>query len=314
MRLFRHHDEVPAEFRGGVIALGNFDGVHRGHQAVIGAALNEAKRRNVRAAVMTFEPHPRLLFQPNLPPFRLSPLRIKARHIEALGVDFLYCQGFDRAFAAIPAEAFVQDILLKGLGVCHVVVGEDYVFGHKRTGSVALLRHMAAELGFGVTAVPPVRSAEGVVFSSTAVRQALAAGDMAAATAILGRPWEVEGRVEHGDARGRLLGFPTANVNLEAYARPATGAYAVRAGVDLGTETRWYSGVANFGRRPTFDKTGELLEVHLFDFAGDLYHQHLRVQFIQHLRPERAFDSLDALKAQIAADAQAARALLPANE
>lgn len=307
MRIFRHYDEIPVAFRNGVVALGNFDGVHRGHEAVIGHAMLRAARDGVPVGVMTFEPHPRRLFQPNLPPFTLTPFRSKARHMEALDIDFLYVQHFDAAFAAKTAAEFIVEVLVDGLGVSHVVVGADYHFGHKRAGDVALLLERAEALGYGVTAVDPVFDDSGEPFSSTRVREALAAGDPCAAARVLGRPWEIEGRVEHGDQRGRTIGFPTANVALGDYLRPAAGVYAVRAGIDRGMDTQWRDGVANFGRRPTFDKTDELLEVHLFDFDGDLYGEHLRVQFIDFLRPERRFAGLDALKAQIITDAEDAR-------
>jgi len=313
MRIFRHYEEIPAAFRGGVIALGNFDGVHLGHRAVIGTALAHARKKGVPAAVMTFDPHPRRLFQPHLPPFALTPMRLKARHVEALGVDFLYLQHFDHEFAAKTAERFVEEVLVDGLGVSHVVVGADYVFGHKRGGNVALLREMAASHGFQVTDVPPVVDDGGRVYSSTRVRRALENGDPREAAAVLGRPWEIEGRVEHGDARGRTIGFPTANIRLGEFLRPACGVYAVRAGVDQGTATDWLDGVANFGRRPTFDKQDEILEVHLFDFDGDLYGKHLRVQMVDFIRPERKFEGLDALKAEIARDAAEARRRLAAE-
>jgi riboflavin kinase/FMN adenylyltransferase len=314
MRIFRHYEEIPAAFRGGVIALGNFDGVHRGHQVVIGEAVARARAAGVPAAVMTFDPHPRRLFQPDQAPFALSQLRTKCRHIEDLGVDYLYLQHFDRDFASKTAAEFVAQVLCEGLQVIHVVVGEDYVFGARRSGSVSVLQEMAADHGFGVTSVPPVRDSQGLIFSSTRARSALIEGRPAEAAFVLGRAWEIEGRVEHGDKRGRTIGFPTANIALGDYQRPAAGVYAVRAGVDQGGETQWSDGVANFGRRPTFDKTDELLEVHLFDFQGDLYHQHMRVQMIDFIRPERTFDGLDALKAQIITDAAQARIILAAQQ
>lgn len=310
MRLFRHYDEIPAAFRSAVVALGNFDGVHRGHQAVIAQAMFRAAQDGVPVGVMTFEPHPRRLFQPHLLPFTLSPFRTKARYMEALDVDFLYVQHFDADFASRTAAQFVEDVLVDGLGVSHLVVGADYHFGHKRSGNVDYLRERSTALGFGVTSVDAVLDESGEPYSSTRVREALAAGNPREAARLLGRPWEIEGRVEHGDQRGRTIGFPTANVALGDYLRPAPGVYAVRAGVDRGLDTQWRDGVANFGRRPTFDKTDELLEVHLFDFAGDLYGEHLRVQMVEFLRPERRFDGIEALKAQIITDAEDARRLL----
>ncbi len=313
LRIFRHSNELPADLRGGVVALGNFDGVHRGHQQVIGMAKAIGRERRLPVGVMTFEPHPKLLFRPDLPPFRLSPFRIKARHIEAMGVDYLYAQHFDRDFASHTAEDFVDLVLVNNLGARHVVIGYDYVFGKGREGNCELLQTLARQYGFGVTAVEAVRSDSGTVYSSTNVRACLTSGDMAGAARILGYYWEIEGRVEHGDARGRTIGFPTANLTLGEYLHPATGVYACRAGIDQGGETIWHDAVANFGKRPTFDKTDVLLEVHLFDFQGDLYGRHLRVALVEHLRPERKFDGLDALQAQITQDCARAREVLAAH-
>lgn len=310
MRIFRHYDQLPPGMRGGVVALGNFDGVHRGHQAVIGRALERARARGGACGVMTFEPHPRAVFKPDQPAFRLTPFRVKARHVESLGPDFLWVQHFDRDFSTIEAEDFVRDVLWRGLGVKHVVVGYDYVFGHNRRGTVKLLEEMAADCGFGVTEVEPVTAFAGGTYSSTRVRTLLADGHVKAAAQLLGRFWEIDGRVEHGDKRGRTIGFPTANLQLGEYLHPAGGVYAVRAGVERDGETEWHDGVANFGNRPTFDKTDVLLEVHLLDFDGDLYGQHLRVALIDRLRDERRFDGLDALKTQISRDADQARAVL----
>jgi riboflavin kinase/FMN adenylyltransferase len=310
MRLFRHWSEVPSNLRGGVLSLGNFDGIHLGHQAVLGQALALARARGAPAGVMTFEPHPRLFFKPEQEPFLLSPFRIKARAIEALGLDYLYVQTFDREFSQRSAENFVEEILVGGLGVSHIVAGYDYVFGHQRKGNVALLEKLAAKHGFSVTAVGELTGPAGVRYSSTMIRNLLKEGRPDAAAALLGRFWEIEGRVEHGDERGRTLGFPTANLPYRDYLHPKTGVYAVRAGIDEGAATVWRSGVANFGNRPTFDKKDVLLEVHLFDYSADLYGRHLRVALIDYLRPERKFAGLDELKAQIAMDGAEARRLL----
>ncbi len=309
MRIFRHYTGLPEDARGAVVALGNFDGVHRGHQAVIAEAGRIARERGAPHGVVTFEPHPRTVFRPDDPPFRLSSFRSKSRWIEPLGVDLLFMLHFDLAFASQTAEDFAQQVLGAALGVRHVVVGEDFRFGHHRIGSAETLSALGRAAGFGVTAVPPVR-AEGVEISSTRIRDHLRAGRPEAAAALLGRWWEIEGRVERGDQRGRTIGFPTANVRLGDFLAPATGVYAVRAGIDEGEATEWFGGVANFGRRPTVDGRKLLLEVHLFDFAGDLYGRHLRVQFLSFLRPERKYESFEALKAQIVRDAEAARHLL----
>ncbi|WP_119462259.1 bifunctional riboflavin kinase/FAD synthetase [Rhodospirillaceae bacterium SYSU D60014] len=312
MRLFRHYSEVPVEARGAVVALGNFDGVHRGHQAVIGEAARLAREARAPLAVLTFEPHPREFFQPDQPPFRLTPFRIKVRQLETIGVDYLFVLHFDAELARKSAEAFVVEVLGEGLEAAHIVVGYDFVFGHQRRGNAALLRDLAGPQGVGVTSVEPVTSESGEVFSSTRIREHLRAGQPLKAGILLGRPWEIEGRVEHGDARGRLLGFPTANLALGDYMQPALGVYAVKAGIDEGRGTVWRDGVANLGRRPTVGGERVQLEVHLFDFAGDLYGRHLRVALIDFLRGEKKFDGLESLKAQIAADTEEARRLMAA--
>lgn len=317
MRIFRHYTELPADARGGVAALGNFDGVHLGHQAVIGRARDLARQMGAPCGVMTFEPHPRSVFNPDHPAFRLTPFRIKARLIEELGLDFLVMQHFDLAFASHTAEKFVDQALVSGLGVRHVVVGYDYEFGKGHSGDGRLLQAMAAGRGFGVTLVEPVAARDGAAYSSTAARHALAAGRPEEARRILGRWWEIEGRVEHGDARGRGLGFPTANIGLADYLHPADGVYAVLVRQDVGAGAPeahpWRPGVANLGCRPTFGKDERLLEVHLFDYSGDLYGRHLRVALVERLREERKFDGLEALKHQIAEDCDKARRLLAAR-
>ena len=312
MRLFRHYTEVPVEARGAVVALGNFDGIHRGHQAVIAAAAEKARELGTSHAVLTFEPHPREFFRPDQPPFRLTPLRIKARQVEAMGVDTLFVLHFNAELAQKSAEAFVVEVLSEGLEVAHVVVGYDFVFGQGRRGTAALLADLGRLHGFGVTALPPVGGGQGDVFSSTRVREHLQAARPLEAGALLGRPWEIEGRVEHGQQLGRDLGYPTANLLLGEYLQPALGIYAVKAGIDEGRGTVWHDGVASLGYRPTVGGTDLVFEVYLFDWSGDLYGRHLRVALIDYLRPEKKFDGLDALKAQIAADCGEARRLLAA--
>ena len=309
MRVMRHFAEVGPSPAGCVVALGNFDGVHLGHQAVIAEAGRQARELSTQFAVMTFEPHPRLLFQPQVPPFRLTPFRAKTRLIEELGADLCLMQHFDAAFAAHSAHDFVADLLVGHLGVRGVVVGHDYVFGQNRQGNVAFLQQMGRELGFAVTTLAPVTAADGQIYSSTQVRQHLQAGRPAQAAMLLGRDWEIEGRVVHGDKRGRTIGFPTANLELDEYLRPAVGVYAVMVGID----GQWHRGVANFGHRPTFDKTDELLEVHVLEYSGDLYGRHLRVRMVDFIRPEQKFAGLDDLKHQIDRDASVARTVLAAK-
>ncbi len=308
MRIFRH-DTVGAGDRGSIVAIGNFDGIHLGHQAVIGKAGELARAAGGPQAVLTFEPHPRQVFQPGAAPFRLTPFRVKARYIEALGVDLLFTLHFDLAFAQQSAEDFIAKVLVEGLGLRHAVVGYDFVFGHDRRGNAALLQEKGAAAGFGVTVVEPVRH-DGILYSSTRIREHLAAGEVRAAAALLGRFWEIEGRVERGDQRGRLLGFPTANLGLDDFLRPAAGVYAVRAGLEEGGRTVWHDAVANLGWRPTFGGSDLRLEVHLFDVSLDLYGRHLCVALIEYLRPERKFAGIEALKAQIAEDSRQARQVL----
>jgi riboflavin kinase / FMN adenylyltransferase len=309
MRIFRH-DTVAAAERGAVVAIGNFDGVHLGHQAVIGETGRIARAQNAPLAVLTFEPHPRRVFRPDDPPFRLTPFRAKAQAIEALGVDLLVTLHFDHAFAQLSAEDFIDQVLVRHLGVRHVAVGFDFTFGHGRRGTATLLQAEGRARGFAVTVVEPVTAAGGAVYSATRIREHLVAGRPRDAAALLGRFWEIEGRVERGDQRGRGIGFPTANLALDDYLRPAAGVYALRAALETEGGMLWHDAVANLGRRPTFGGSDLRLEVHIFDFDADLYGRHLRVALIEHLRPEQKFSGIDALKAQIAADAAQARAIL----
>jgi riboflavin kinase/FMN adenylyltransferase len=310
MRVLRHYAPLAAPDRGSAVAIGNFDGLHLGHQAVIAETRHAAHRIGAPVAVLTFEPHPRSFFRPNDPPFRLTPLRLKARVIESLGIDLLFVVRFDAEFANLSAGRFIAEVIDSGLGARHVVTGYDFVFGHKRGGNAALLERLAATHNYSYTAVSPVATESGEIYSSTQIRRYLEEGKPKAAARLLGRPWEIEGRVETGKQLGRTIGFPTANIRLAEVLQPAKGVYAVRAGVDRGADTEWIAGVANFGNRPTVDGKSVWLEVHLFDFAGDLYGKHLRVQFIDFLRPEQKFPSFDDLKRQIAADGEQARRLL----
>lgn len=310
MRLFRHYDGLPPDATGAVVAIGNFDGVHRGHRVVINAAGEIARATGKPLGVLTFEPHPTRIFRPDAPPFRLSSLRTKAHQMELLGVDCLYVMQFHRAFAEIPAENFVIDLLVSGLGVSHVVVGEDFNFGHKRQGDVALLRELARRFDFKITRVFTQREPDGTVIASRRIRQLLIDGKPAEAAKLLGRYWELGGRVEHGDAVGRTLGFPTANLPLGDYQRPKAGIYAIKAGIDEGAQTVWRDGVASLGWRPTFAGKDLRFEAHVFDFSGDLYGKQLRVALIEYLREEQKFDGVDALVAQMNKDAAQARAVL----
>ena len=241
-------------------------------------------------------------------------MRLKAHALEALGVELLFIVRFDAEFAALSAEKFVARVLGKaGLAARHVVTGYDFVFGKGRSGNAVLLERLAKEHGYAYTAVSPVAAESGEIYSSTQIRAYLQQGKPRHAARLLGRSWEIEGRVETGHQRGRTIGFPTANVRLTDVLQPAHGVYAVRAGVDQGANTQWFDGVANFGSRPTVDGKNVWLEIHLFDFAGDLYGKHLRVAFVDFLRAEMKFPSFEALKEQIAKDSQAARERLRAE-
>lgn len=293
---------LPRAARGAVLAIGNFDGVHPGHQALIAQAKAQAAARKTRAAVMTFEPHPREFFKPDDPPFRLTLLPMKARLLAALGVDDIFAPPFDAGFAAQSAAAFM-DFLRDRLEPESIVVGADFAFGKGRGGGIDTLREM-----FDVTVVKPVTCPQGAVYSSTRIRALLQEGKLQEAAALLGRPWEVEAEVVHGDKRGRELGFPTANQQVDRYIRIPYGIYAVRVMVEGWTAPR--AGVANFGIRPMFKIRRPIFETHIFDFNGDIYGKDMRVEPVKFLRAERAFDDLDALVRQMKQDCLDARAVL----
>lgn len=297
---------IPADARGAAIALGNFDGVHLGHQAVIASARLVAEANGVVLGAAVFEPHPRRFFQPEAPPFLLQTTRQRARALSELGVKEVFEIGFDAALASADDRTFAERVLRGVLGVSHVSIGADFRFGRDRLGDAERLRAFGAEFGFSVDAVTPVGGAEKI--SSTGVRAAIARGDLSAATSMLGRPWAIEGEVLKGFARGRDFGFPTANLSLGDYARPRLGVYAVR--VDLGDGVL-LPGVASVGVNPTVGALPEpLLEAHLFDFSGDLYGKTIEVEMAALLRDEAMFDSTEALKAQMRQDAIDARAAL----
>lgn len=301
MRVFHDWRDLPAELRGATVALGNFDGVHRGHAHLIRAA--HAARPGAVLASLTFEPHPRQFFRPDDPPFRLTLPRERDAALAALGVQAVFALRFDAAFSGLSPAEFVDQVLDAGLGAAHVATGPDFAFGHRRAGDVALLAELAERRGIGTTVVPPLSDARGPL-SSTRIRRALQDGYPERANAELGRAWTIGGAVQHGDKRGRTIGFPTANVPLGEHLEPARGAYVVRVRLGDGTMR---GGVANIGRRPTVGGTESRVEAHLFDFAGDLYGQEIGVALLSFLRPERKFAGLDELTAQIGADAAAAR-------
>ena len=310
MQLVRHSSGVPASARGGVITIGNFDGVHLGHRAVIGAARQIAADMDVPLGAVTFEPHPRRYFQPELPTFELTPLRGKMRQLDLLGIETVRLVHFDESVATAPPEQFVDQFIVEGLEARHVVVGYDFVFGRGRSGNVELLTKLGADHGFAVTSIDPVKIEGGQVYSSTNIRNSLASGDPLAAANLLGRCWEIEAKVITGDQRGRTIGFPTANLSIDEYIEPAIGVYAIWAGIEKPEGTVWCTGCANIGRRPTFGGEKVVVEAHLFDFAEDIYDQPLRVALVEYLRPEKKFSGIDELQAQITDDCQSARSLL----
>jgi len=300
------HQRIEGDLRGGVIALGNFDGFHAGHQAVVGRAVRHAQDEGRPAIVATFDPHPVRFFKPDAAPFRLTTLDQRQELFAAAGADAMLVLPFDAALAGTRAEDFITDLLLGRFGAAGVVTGADFVFGKGRGGDVVTLADHARRLGFFTEMVSPVDDADETI-SSSRIRDALQAGDCATATRLLTRPFTVRGIVQHGDKNGRLLGFPTANIDMGNYLRPRYGIYAVTGRLPDG---RILKGAANLGIRPSFDPPKELLEPHFFDFAGDLYGQEIDVAFHAFIRPEAKFDGMDALMAQIAADCDAAKELL----
>jgi riboflavin kinase/FMN adenylyltransferase len=295
-------------WRGAVIALGNFDGFHRGHQAVVARALAHARRRDRPLIVATFDPHPVRFFHPETPPFQLTTLDQRERLFAEAGADAMLVFDFDADLAAATPEDFMIERIVRRTGAVALVTGQDFTFGHGRAGNVVTLARLAGPHRIDTEAVGAVADSGGVV-SSSRVRDAVAAGDCATAARLLTRPFTIEGVFRHGDQLGRQMGFPTANLLLNGYIRPAYGIYAVRGRLPDG---RLLDGAANLGLRPSFDPPKELLEPYFFDFSGDLYGQTIAVELHAYLRPELRFDGLDALKVQIARDCEEARTLLAA--
>lgn len=304
LTLVRNWRGLPDSQRGAAVALGNFDGVHIGHQRVIAAAREAAARIGAPLGVISFEPHPRLFFQPDAEPFRVMSLNQQARALEALGVEVFYALPFDAEMAGMSDADFAEQVLAQGLGARWVAVGFDVTYGKGRTGGPVELKAAGDRLGFGVSVVERVDDAQGMKLSSTAVRDALHDGKPGFAAAILGQGFAIEGEVIHGDKRGRTIGVPTANVRLGDYVRPKYGVYSITARLPDG---RTFDGVANLGIRPMFEVPEPLLEAWLFNFDEDLYGQVIEVELTGFIREEMSFDSLEALKAQIDDDAAKAR-------
>ncbi|MBL0923173.1 MAG: bifunctional riboflavin kinase/FAD synthetase [Sphingomonadaceae bacterium] len=299
-------ERMPDAHRGAVVALGNFDGFHLGHQTVAGEAIRQARTAGRPAIVATFDPHPVRFFAPHIPWFRLTTLEQRRRLFAEAGADAMLVFDFDAELAATSAEDFVAKLLVERLGVTGVVTGEDFTFGKGRGGNVQVLRDVGAAHGLTATAMGPVMDDAGVI-SSSRIRDALKAGDCGTATRLLSRPFAVEGIVQHGDKNGRLLGFPTANIDMGHYLRPRYGIYAVKGHLPDG---RVLDGAANLGIRPSFDPPKELLEPYFFDFNEDLYGQNIEVEFHAFIRPEAKFENMDALMEQMVEDCDNARKLL----
>jgi riboflavin kinase/FMN adenylyltransferase len=300
---------VPERLRGGIVALGNFDGFHKGHQAVVGRAVERARLDGRPALVATFDPHPMRFFRPDSPWFRLTTMEQRERLLRAAGADEMLVFQFDSAFAGVTAAEFVTDWLVRQLGVAGVVTGSDFTFGKGRGGDAEQLKLLGRTNHFSVDTVAPVADEAGEVISSSRIRNALRSGDCEDATRLLTRPFTIEGVVEHGDKRGRTIGYPTANIALGNYLRPRFGIYAVRGRLADG---RVLHGAANLGIRPTFEPAKELLEPYFFEFDGDLYGQTIEVELVSFIRDEARFDGLEALKAQMEADCAEARRRLAA--
>ncbi len=305
MRIVHGYQQVPPEIQGAALAIGNFDGVHRGHQALLLAALKEARASGRPAGVMVFEPHPREFFRPDEPHFRLTTLKEKLHLVARLGLDFVIVLTFDAHLAGLPATCFIDEVLVGALRVSHVVIGYDFFFGKGRGGDPEVMRAAGREHGFGITVISPVAEA-GEVFSSSGIRAKLSAGDVRGAALDLGHWWRVAGVVTGGAKRGTGLGFPTANIALPKGTALAHGIYAVR--VYISGER--HSGAAYVGTRPTFDSGAPALEVFLFDFEDDLYGKEIEVEFLDFIRGDKRFPDADALVAQMQADCARAREII----
>ncbi len=310
-------DTVPDQAKGAVLAIGNFDGVHRGHQALIKRVRERAANLDAPAGVIVFEPHPREYFQPSEPHFHLTPLPLKLRWLEALGLDLVVVLKFDKAFASLSANQFIENVLVARLAPRHIVIGYDFFFGKGRSGTPETMRLAGQELGFGVSVVSPVAE-DGEVFASTTIRLKLAQGDVRGAAVALGQQWRVRGHVIGGAKRGTGLGFPTANIAMEPGTALAHGIYAVWVDItgDDAHEVnipKRYMGAAYLGTRPTFDNGGPLLEIFLLEFDGDLYGREIEVAFVDFIRGDRRFDTVEDLIAQMQADCAKTREILSAE-
>ncbi len=298
MNIIRHLSEIPSAAHGGAVAIGNFDGLHLGHRHLLEQARSHARKNNTPFIVLSFEPHPRRFFQPDLPPFRLTPFAAKSKLLQDMSCDYFLCLNFDKDLAGLGAQDFVEKILIAALRASAVFIGQDFVFGKARAGSVATLKEYQAKNSFQLHTAVLEKDKSGEIISSSRIREFLQKGEPQSAAKLLGRNWTIEGIVQKGERRGSGIGFPTANLQLKDYLRPALGVYAARA--HYGGKT--YKAAVNIGIRPTVGGENILLEAHLLNFSGDLYGKHLAIELIAFLRGEQKFPSLDALKAQIGKD------------
>ncbi|MCK0139549.1 bifunctional riboflavin kinase/FAD synthetase [Aliiroseovarius sp. F47248L] len=309
MRIIRDYQFVEEEDRGAAAAIGNFDGVHLGHQYVIDIARAQAKTTNTPLGVMTFEPHPRQYFAPKSPPFRLMSADARAHRLEKLGIERLYELSFNDTLSVLAPDEFAQQVIVEGLGLSHVVIGEDFHFGKGRAGKAADMVTLGDQLGFGVTVAPLMSDDVGEV-SSTAIRDALTKGRPRDAARMLGHWHRIEGEVIRGDQRGRDLGYPTANISIAGLHPPKFGVYVVEVDILTGPHTGSYGGAASMGTRPMFGENRPNLESYIFDFKGDIYGEQISVALVDYLRPEQVFDGVDTLIAQMDADCAQARDIL----
>lgn len=312
MDLFQNISNFPNNLHGGVIAIGNFDGLHRGHCALIGAAAKIAAAHNVPLGILTFEPHPRTLFQAPSEPFRLTPPPLKRERAALTSADFMVELPFNRELAQLSAADFIQNILVESLHASHIVVGEDFRFGQGRTGDITTLAAQGEIHGFGVTPLSPVQNETSQTYSASTIRSLLRRGAVAEADAMLGWKWEIRGEVVHGDKRGRELGYPTANVPLKDTLHPSFGIYATW--VRIEGEDTWRPAATNIGIRPMFETKTALVEAHLLDYEGDLYGKTLHIRLVRKIRDEAKFDNLEALVAQMEKDCATATRILAEDE
>lgn len=303
MKLVRDIAACPNELKGAAIALGNFDGVHKGHRAVIEETKAIAKQHNVPAAVLTFEPHPVSILRPDTPPIRITPLRLKAERIRELGIDAMFVLHFTKNFSHMTGNGFITQMLVGKLQAKHIISGYDFMFGHKRSGNAALLQSLGPEHGYGYTQIAPV--GEGSLrYSSTAIREALRDGSISKAVDLLGHGYHILGRVSHGEKRGSQIGFPTANIRPKGLLLPKYGVYAAQATTEDGTA---YKAAINIGVKPTFGVNAPLVEAHMLDMSENLYGKWLRLDIKAMIREEMRFDGVDTLKAQITHDVKQVR-------